>query len=141
MERLTIKTQKGAALKMDDTYPNEASARTDLMRRYHVAMDRLAAYEDTGLEPEEIAALIAPPNPPLTLEELREMSWEPAWVSGDRETEIGHSGWAIIWYSRVEKYVCVWWPGTEYADIPSLNSYGDTWLAYRRKPEDGTKNG
>ena len=76
-------------------------------------------------------------NQPLTLEELRGMAWDPAWVNGDRETEIGHSGWAIIWYSEVEKYVCVWWPGNEYADIPSLNSYGDTWRAYRRKPEEG----
>lgn len=135
-------------------------------------IDRLAAYEDTGLEPEEIKEfvedvemrfvlwvekrwgisagrhidimraekdgrlVIESPNPPLTLEELREMSWEPAWVDGDCETEIGHSGYAIIWYSAVEKYVCIWWPGEDTADIPSLDSYGDTWLAYRRKPEE-----
>ena len=54
MRRLTTKTLKGAALKMDDTYPTEAAAREDLMRRYRVAIDRLAAYEDTGLTPEEI---------------------------------------------------------------------------------------
>ena len=42
--------------------------------------DKLFRYEDTGLEPEEIMALIAPPNAPLTLEELREMDGEPVWV-------------------------------------------------------------
>lgn len=108
--------------------------------------DRLKRYEDIlfaedGTELislEQLRTMVSQlPNPPLTLEELREMDWEPVWVDGDRETEIGHSGWAIIWYSKVEKYVCVWWPGTEYADIPSLNSYGDTWMAYRRKPEEG----
>lgn len=54
MERLTIMTPKGAALKMDATYPNETAAKKDLMKKYLVAVDRLAAYEDTGLEPVEI---------------------------------------------------------------------------------------
>ncbi len=40
--------------------------------------ERLAAYEDTGLTPEEIMALIPPPNDPLTLEELREMDEDVA---------------------------------------------------------------
>lgn len=57
MERLTVMTPRGAALKMDDTYPDEGAARADLMRRYCVAVNRLAAYEDTGLEPEEISGL------------------------------------------------------------------------------------
>lgn len=54
MERLTIKTPKGAALKMAEAYDSQDSARQDLIERYHVAVNRLAAYEDTGLEPEEI---------------------------------------------------------------------------------------
>lgn len=41
-------------------------------------IDRLADYEDTGLTPEEIMALIPPPNDPLTLEELREMDEDVA---------------------------------------------------------------
>ncbi len=47
------------------------------------AWDRLAAYEDTGLEPEQIMALISPPNEPFTLDELREMAWaqSPVWCS------------------------------------------------------------
>lgn len=57
MERLTIRTPKGASLKMNDQYVSEAEARADLMRRYLIAIDRLAAYEDTGLGPEEIEGL------------------------------------------------------------------------------------
>lgn len=53
MERLTIRTPKGAALKMNDSYPSELAARADLMERYIIAVERLAAYEDTGLELEE----------------------------------------------------------------------------------------
>lgn len=56
MKRLTIMTEKGAALKMGDTYPSEDAAKKDLMRRYRLAVDCLAAYEDTGLAPEEIMA-------------------------------------------------------------------------------------
>ena len=54
MERLTIKTPNGAALKMKDSYPSKEAARADLMRLYRVAVDRLAAYEDTGLEPKTL---------------------------------------------------------------------------------------
>lgn len=54
MERLTIRTPTGAALKMEDHYPNEDAARHDLMVRYRIAMDKLAAYEDIGLEPGEV---------------------------------------------------------------------------------------
>ena len=53
MERLTIQTEKGAALKMADSYESESAARQDLMVRYRVAVARLAQYEDKGLEPEE----------------------------------------------------------------------------------------
>lgn len=54
MERLTIRTSKGAALNVADSYRSEAEARADLMQRYRIAVERLAAYEDTGLEPEDI---------------------------------------------------------------------------------------
>lgn len=50
---MTTRTEKGEALIMGDFYPNETAARADLMKRYMAAIDRLAAHEDTGLEPEE----------------------------------------------------------------------------------------
>ena len=53
MERMTIRTPSGAALKMADHYPNENAAKHDLMVKYRIAMERLADYEDTGLEPGE----------------------------------------------------------------------------------------
>lgn len=54
MGRLTIRTPSGAALKMEDHYPNEDAARHDLMVRYRAAMEKLAAYEDTCLEPYQV---------------------------------------------------------------------------------------
>ena len=54
MERVTIRTPKGAALIMGDVYMDERSAREDLKQRCRVAFDRLADYEDSGLTPEEI---------------------------------------------------------------------------------------
>lgn len=47
MERLTIKTPQGPALKMRAAYPSEEAAQEDLMRLFYVAVGRLAAYEDT----------------------------------------------------------------------------------------------
>ena len=76
-----------------------------------------------------------PPNDPLTMEELREMDGEPVWCCNPHYTKDGH--WAII---RNDKYdvpeynhcayaVGICWP---------ISEYGKTWLAYRRKPEEGT---
>lgn len=54
MERLTCRTAKGPALIMGASYPDEGTARADLMERYKAAIAKLAAYEDTGLYPGEI---------------------------------------------------------------------------------------
>ena len=76
-----------------------------------------------------------PPNDPLTLEELREMDGEPVWMSTRRLSEwcIVHSfhsddvigGGIIVTRRTAEKRTC------SYAD------HGKTWLAYRRRPEEG----
>lgn len=83
------------------------------------------------------------PNPPLTLEVLREMRvMEWLWV------EITHPyerqllrGIKSAYYQIYTDYtdgeaLCCGWPGVihefEYED------YGKTWMAYRRKPEEGT---
>lgn len=57
MERLTVMTDKGAALMMGGPYKSKKALRDDLMKRYTVSIDRLSAYEDTGLEPERVAEL------------------------------------------------------------------------------------
>lgn len=45
IERLTIITPKGAALKLDNP-KNEKEARKQLMDKYKIAVDKLAYYED-----------------------------------------------------------------------------------------------
>lgn len=104
--------------------------------------DRLAAYEDTGLTPEEVIDLkgswnaackaygfnptIPQPNPPLTLEELREMDGEPVWLA------IGFGGQYDIFCGST---VCGIYNFYE-AALPG-DKYGTGWLAYRRRPEEG----
>lgn len=46
MERLTVRTENGAALAMDGDYRDEEEARKALMAKYREAMERLADYED-----------------------------------------------------------------------------------------------
>lgn len=78
-----------------------------------LALDRTPTYE--------------PPNDPLTLEELREMDGKPVWIESKYS-----GGWHILdsfWNERVYMlgdagYI--------------IGNYGKTWLAYRRKPEEGT---
>lgn len=76
------------------------------------------------------AALEELPNNPLTLEQLRGMDGEPVWVQyGQYDGEWLIVAWNIydaISYARKAPFKL------------SVYSYGDTWLAYRRKPEEGT---
>lgn len=100
--------------------------------------DRLAAYEDTGLDPERVAELAQaekdgrlvalPPNDLLTLEELREMDGEPVWVELlDCNKE---ANWAFVDLEieavRILKGMAI---------QRRFKAYGNTWMAYRRKPE------
>ncbi len=112
MERLTMRNSDGSVSQPTGT-------------TVEAVFYRLAAYEDTGLEPEEITPLIPPPNDPLTLEELREMNGEPVWVEclGSKD----YSVWAIV-------DLCLNGIHTKYF-YADFDYYGDEWLAYRRKPE------
>lgn len=118
------------------------------------AIDRLAAYEDTGLEPEEIkevqeamepipfgrfrdimeaertGRLVLPsePNTPLTLEELLEMDGMPVWVC---EPNGANGVWGLVdlEYQMIRLHgggLAIW------------ENNDKSWLAYRRKPEEGT---
>lgn len=75
---------------------------------------------------ETVPAQYVPPNNPLTLDQLREMDGEPVWV----ERECGGQ-YRII--ANCDKYF------TNFEDGRYLlnNQYGKTWLAYRRKREEG----
>ena len=110
---------------------NDGASPTEQMLKIPIAIDRLAAYEDTGLTPEEIMALIPLPNDPLTLEELREMDGEPVWVVPLNDFDILPANYLVNAYAEqivVDKFGA-------YLDF---EDYGKTWLAYRRRPEEGT---
>lgn len=69
------------------------------------------------------------PNDPLTLEELRKMDGEPVWV--ERINIDRPNKWYLL---NLRENVAV----NNRGGFVSLTHYGDTWLAYRRKPEEGT---
>lgn len=69
------------------------------------------------------------PNDPLTLDELREMDGQPVWVE-------------LIGIKRPSAWYLLNLPDKEAVNkrggFVSLIYYGDTWLAYRRRLEEGT---
>lgn len=69
--------------------------------------------------------IVPPPNPPLTLEELREMDGEPVWIC---DPDGSDGMWALV---DLEYELC----RTAKGGIAIFDTYGKTWLAYRRKPE------
>ena len=140
MERLTTRDSQGRAyFDNDGTLIRGANGafhqKKDMTAHYihdrFVALDkvidRLAAYEDTGLTPEEIMALIPLPNDPLTLEELRGMDGEPVWI-----TKMDGSGgvWMLV---DTEYELC----REAHGEMAVFENCGKTWLAYRRRPEEG----
>ena len=68
-----------------------------------------------------------PPNDPLTLEELREMDGEPVWI-----TKMDGSGgvWMLV---DAEYELC----REAHGEMAVFENCGKTWMAYRRKPEEG----
>lgn len=80
-------------------------------------------------------------NTPLTLEELRKMKkGEPVWVvhkgAGERYGVINYIGEHCMFAYGIND------PLYTYADRfeTPWETYEEDWLAYRRKPEDGTEN-
>lgn len=80
----------------------------------------------------ESAALRAdapPPNGPLTMEELREMDGQPVWFC---KCHNGLCNWCVIDHTNETNIFFT--DGT----VRLMSSYGDGWLAYRRRPEEET---
>lgn len=71
-----------------------------------------------------------PPNDPLTLEELREMDGEPVFIKCLFNDEL--SLYVVVDKRRDSAGI---FTRLFYA---SFDYYGDEWLAYRRRPEEGT---
>lgn len=66
---------------------------------------------------------------PLTLEELREMDGEPIWYTGAKGAE-----WCII--RVINRLYFAQSGGSDNCNV-NADTYGKTWLAYRRPPEGG----
>ena len=140
MKRLTVKRADGrwAIGNYDRASPLEQ------INKLPFAIDRLAAYEDTGLTPEEIKKIYGilaevsdrynlrfdfvvkcltekaseASNNPLTLDELREMVGEPYWHVGlQKDSPPPH-------YTILPHHI---------AEHLEDYHYGEYWLAYRRK--------
>ena len=73
-----------------------------------------------------ISALI---NEPLTQEELREMDGEPVWIVPMRGSG-GFCTWMLV---DAEYELC----REAHGEMAVFENCGKTWLAYRRKPEEG----
>ena len=155
MDRLTKRDKKGRAYFDNDgvlirgangTFHQKKDMTAQYIHDRFVALDKaidlLAAYEDTGLEPQEIMAIISLPNPPLTLEELRKMDGEQIWIDQPDGSE-DYNGWA-----RVE-LAAPWKPGglKPHVFVVSLNGdrdYAGLLLEcgvkiYRYKPEEESR--
>lgn len=128
MERLTTRYDGHAVMAWEHEEKYTTSEWIDMLT------DRLAAYEDTGLEPEEVEVLIPPPNDPLTLNQLRKMDGEPVWVanSSAKKKDGFCNEWALISVSRKD--------AESVGTIYHFENYGDYWLAYRRKLEGDKDN-
>lgn len=78
-------------------------------------------------------------NAPLTLDELREMDGEPVYI----ESQKYGNGWCIVdWHGVNKSWLYFSRTGTAEgmtATPLSARDYGVTWLAYRRKPEEGNR--
>lgn len=136
MKRLTERDEFGNAdiIALSDMMPEiyaelsfgETNALTN-------ALNRLAAYEDTGLTPEEITALIVP-NAPLTVEELLELDGEPVYCMSLKNPD--DSGYGIVCMRDKMPYIRTNIQKGRQSNFFYLNFLGSDWIAYRRKPEE-----
>ena len=67
---------------------------------------------------------------PMTLDELRQMDGEPVWIQ--ESAPYTFAGYKILCSPVVDEYEDVCFEG---GDCYYSHDYGDTWLAYRAKPE------
>lgn len=108
---------------------------------FFMLLNRLAAYEDTGLSPETVNDLVErfttitqTSNDPLTPEQIREMDGEPVWIETADIKKANR--WAFVDVGceivRFFDTRC----GVKCTVMGNhFRTYGKTWLAYRRKPE------
>lgn len=143
MDRLTQRDKKGKAYFNNDgvlirgangTFHQKKDMTAHYIHDRFVALDkvidRFAAYEDTGLTPEEVQDLVnKQKNEPLKLEELKEMHGEPVWLKSLGEDF--DDGWYIIVSIDKQRIHCL-----QLYSMLFFEHYGKTWIAYRHKPKE-----
>ncbi len=115
--------------------------------KWIVACDECGASVPEESSEEEAAAAwnrrTNPPPVPLTVEQLREIRENHDWI-WIVNLDNGTGKWAAIDRitpaSSVEDEA-IWWnvAGDRHGDKTTLRDYGKTWLAYDRKPEEGSQ--
>ena len=162
MNRLTARTKNGHAY-LVNVKPDEQEVNSPHKNTLQCILDcfeRLAAYEDTGLEPENsrqhaLQTGVCPmcedcpdgcpveapndsrnkqENEPLTLDEMNALDHEPIYVlhTGGKWTM---NGWHIATASSYQNHGRCDLEIDNGNTIIDMQNYGKTWLAYRRKPE------
>ncbi len=163
MERLTVRGQKGHAYFDEDgllirgangAFHLKKDMTAHFIHQRFVALDkaidRLAAYEDTGLTPEEVMELAqakkdamnetqsrAEKNEPLTLDELRKMDGEPVWIAfTPNADEESLAMWALVSADDEGREVFL------LNNTGGSAAYEEVWTdikaIYRHKPMEGT---
>ena len=140
MERLTVKCDDGHWGLSLTIYDKAIPSR--ILEKLPIAIDRLAAYEDTGLTPEEIMGLCRmdrrakmaellrmEENKPLTPDDLPKMDGTPGWIT---KMDGGGGVWMLV---DAEYELC----REAHGEMAVFENCGKTWLAYRYKLEDEKK--
>ncbi len=140
MERLTVKCDDGHWGLSLTIYDKAIPSR--ILEKLPIAIDRLAAYEDTGLTPEEIMGLCRmdrrakmaellrmEENKPLTPDDLPKMDGTPVWIT---KMDGGGGVWMLV---DAEYELC----REAHGEMAVFENCGKTWLAYRYKLEDEKK--
>ena len=89
----------------------------------------------SALRQQDVADKDVGKNEPLTLDELRQMDGEPVWCEIYIKGQFPFYG--IVHGDNVTGFI----PGDDRPvnlAITNVGAYGFAWLAYRRKPEEGT---
>ena len=111
----------------DQIYSAEYQKYLGMQIAMREVLEYFAKFElgDTAIRQQET---VTNRNEPLTLDELRTMDGEPVWVQSPGVPEYGR--WAIV--EGVGEN-CLF-----LHDDFTCHDYGKVWLAYRKKPEEGT---
>ena len=112
----------------NELYRIEKLLDTDIVRQDKVALNLL---EQVLYDIQHVPTLTQP-NEPLTLEELREMDGDPVW---GKSLITGKPGeWFILRVVEMSKTWFIACAGAEQG-FGDKDTYGETWVAYRRTPE------